>query len=61
MSITRTDLNNVVNDIEYLMQTGDSGLIEAVGILKVIELRKINSNLEYIASTLEHAPWNFEE
>ncbi|CDG20602.1 protein of unknown function [Xenorhabdus poinarii G6] len=61
MTILKTEHFKAVDDIEYFMKTDGLSRDEAVDLLKLLELRKINNNLEYLASCVERAPWNFEE
>ncbi|EFG1536036.1 hypothetical protein ACN9PN_29315 [Klebsiella pasteurii] len=59
MSVNKIEVDNLVRDLKALVQAGINPS-EAVNALKVIEMRRINSNLEYLGSIMEHAPWNIK-
>jgi hypothetical protein len=58
MSLTKTEADDLKEDIQSLTHGGTVSADKAVDALKVIELRRLNSNLEYIASIVENVPWN---
>ncbi|CAM3650364.1 hypothetical protein [Xenorhabdus thuongxuanensis] len=61
MSLTKIETDNLKRDIQVLTQNGTVSADKAIDALKVLELRRLNSNLEYIASIVENAPWNIKE
>lgn len=61
MPINQHELKNLKNDLTTLVQNMPSFNSNAIEQLKVIELRRLNDNLEYLGSIMERAPWNIKE
>lgn len=61
MSVNKNELCSLRDDITKILQNLGNPNANALEALKIIELRRINDNLEYLGSIMEHAPWNIKE
>ncbi len=60
MSLSKLETNNLKSDRDAMCQSGVR-YEDTIEALKLIELRRMNSHLEYLASIMENAPWNIKE
>jgi|GEM_PF-3150237 len=60
MAVTKYELEQLKADIVTMQQSSGTTTADALDVLKVIELRRISSNLEYLGSIMENAPWNIK-
>lgn len=60
MPVNKIEIEALKGDIVKMQQNFGNPSSTALEALKIIELRRLNSNLEYLGSIMEHAPWNLK-
>ena len=61
MTVNKIELDTLKTDITRVLQNLGNPNATALEALKIIELRRLNNNLEYLGSIMENAPWNIKK